>query len=60
MTWILILFAHVGPMAEGNSNALTSVPGFQNESACREAGRAAESMARGTVKLIAWRCVKDR
>jgi hypothetical protein len=58
--WILILFAHVGPLGSGNSNALTSVPGFQNEAACRAAGRAAETMARDTVKIITWRCVADR
>jgi hypothetical protein len=59
-TWILILFAHVGSLGNGNSNALTSVPGFQSEGACRAAGSASATMASGTVKIINFVCVKDR
>jgi hypothetical protein len=54
--WILIIFAHVGPMGEGNSNALTTAH-FRTESACISAGKAAAEMARGTVKEIDFRCV---
>jgi hypothetical protein len=53
--WILILFAHVGPMAEGNSNALSTAQ-FANERACIAAGEAAKQLARGTVKSISYAC----
>lgn len=55
--YILILFAHVGPMGQGNSNALTTAP-FSTEQACRAAGEAAKDLARNTVKAIDYRCVK--
>jgi hypothetical protein len=56
--WILILFAHVGPMGQGNSNALTTAQ-FSSQQACTEAGKAAKSMAAGTVKAIEFVCVKQ-
>ena len=59
-TWIMIVFAHVGAMCGGNSNALTSVPGFQTLSACQAAGKHAETLASGTCKSINFVCVKDR
>lgn len=55
--FILIIFAHVGAMGDGNSNALTTAP-FSSEQACKAAGEAAKSMAKGTVKSIDYRCVK--
>jgi hypothetical protein len=57
--WILILFAHVGPMGQGNSNALSSVPGFATMEECRAAGTAAKGMASGTVKEITFVCVRQ-
>lgn len=59
MTWILILMMHVGPMGSGNSNALTSIGGFQTEAACMNAGRKSESMASGTVKDIKFICARS-
>lgn len=59
ITWVLILFAHVGPMADGNSNALHSVPGFASAADCTQAGREAAAMARGTVKKIEFVCVRQ-
>jgi hypothetical protein len=56
--WILILFAHVGPMADGNSNALTTAQ-FTSKETCEAAGRAAHSLAVGTVKEIKFVCVKQ-
>ena len=59
--WILILFAHAGPMAEGNSNALSSSGVvFHSEQSCKLAGEAARAMANGTVKKISYVCVRDR
>ena len=54
--FILILFAHVGPMGDGNSNALT-VAEFTTQDRCMAAGKAAAGMAMGTVKNINWVCV---
>lgn len=57
ITWVLILFAHVGAMGNGNSNALTNVPGFTSLQQCRTAGDAAQHLADGTTKEIRYTCV---
>ena len=57
MFWVLILFAHVGPMGNGNSNALASVD-FQTEKLCEDAGKKAVKLANGTVKEIDFVCVR--
>jgi hypothetical protein len=54
--FILILFAHVGPAGDGNSNALTTAE-FIGEQACVAAGNRAKTMANGTVKRIEFVCV---
>lgn len=58
--WTLILFAHVGAMGTGNSNALTSVPGFATEQLCRSAGQQARGMAGGSVKSIEYVCARTQ
>ena len=60
MIWTLILFAHVGALGNGNSNALTSVTGFKTQQACVAAGKQAKAMANGSVKNIEFACVKDQ
>jgi hypothetical protein len=55
--WILILFAHVGPLADGNSNALTAAE-FTSKERCEAAGRAAQKLALNTVKKIEWTCAQ--
>lgn len=57
--WILILFAHAGPMSDGDSMAITSVPGFTSEQVCKVAGEKAKGMAFGTVKKIEYTCVRE-
>jgi hypothetical protein len=54
--FVLILFAHVGPLGNGNSNALT-VAEFTTEARCQAAGAAAKRLAGGSVKSIEWACV---
>lgn len=54
--WILIVMMHVGIMGDGNSNALTSVGGFETKAACEAAGTASVKMAQGTVKEIKYVC----
>lgn len=55
--YILILFAHVGPMGSGNSNAL-SMHEFSSQSACEAAGVAAKRLSDGSTKKIEFVCVK--
>ena len=57
MIYILILFAHVGVLGSGNSNALTTAE-FTSLETCRAAGEAAVKMAGGTVKNITYVCMK--
>jgi hypothetical protein len=54
--WILILFAHVGIMGSGNSNAITTAE-FTSQATCQAAGKAAANLAGGTVKQISFACV---
>lgn len=54
--FVLILFAHVGPMGQGNSNALT-VAEFTTAERCAAAGAAAKRLAQGSVKSIEWVCM---
>lgn len=53
----LILFAHVGAMCNGNSNALDHVHGFVNRQDCVEVGKAVAKLADGTCKEIKFVCV---
>lgn len=55
--YILILFAHVGAMGNGNSNAL-SVAEFSSHARCMAAGKAAEKLTSGSVKKIEYVCVQ--
>ena len=57
MIYVLILFAHVGMMGSGNSNALTTAE-FTSLETCRAAGESAAKMAGGTVKNITYVCAK--
>jgi hypothetical protein len=54
--FVLILFAHVGPMGQGNSNALT-VAEFTTAERCAAAGQAAKKLAQVSVKSIEWVCM---
>ena len=57
--WILILFAHAGPMSDKDSMALTSVRGFNSEQVCVVAGEQSKKMANLTTKVIKFTCVKE-
>lgn len=58
MTYILVLFMFAGFMSKGDSVALTSVPGFATEAACREAGRQSLALVDRTMKDARFVCVK--
>ena len=55
--YILILMMHVGPMGNGNSNALTTAE-FLSKESCEIAGKQVVKLASGTVKNIEFVCVK--
>jgi hypothetical protein len=55
--FILILFFHVGPMGDGNSNTTTNIPGFESEAECIAAGRKAGEITKGTTKTLEFTCV---
>lgn len=57
-TWILIVMIHVGVLGNGNSNAITNVPGFENKASCEEAGKKSLELTAGTVKETKFVCVK--
>jgi len=59
ITWVLIVFAHVGVLGKTDSNALTSVPGFTVLAECMQAGDATKTLSNGTVKDIKYVCVKQ-
>lgn len=56
--WVLIVFAHVGPLGNGNSNALTTAY-FSSAETCKLGGEAAKKLAMGSVKNIDYACVKQ-
>lgn len=59
MSWVLILFVHVGAMGDGNSNALTNVPGFATQAECEVAGKQSKKLTSGTVKSLEYVCVQQ-
>lgn len=59
-TWILILFVYAGPMADTDSVALASTPGFLNQAACERAGQKALQRFPTGVKDAKFVCVADR
>ena len=59
VTYALILFGHVGPMGNGNSNTLAVLPGFTTQAECEIAGKAARNLVKGSVKELEFVCVKQ-
>lgn len=58
MIWMLIVFAHAGPLSDTDSMALTSISGFSSERACVVAGKQAATLSQATTKVIRYTCVK--
>lgn len=56
--WILILFAHVGPLGQTDSNSLTTAI-YSSSAACERAGKAAKTLAVGTTKEIRYVCTQN-
>jgi hypothetical protein len=58
MEWVLIVFVYAGIMANTDSVALTNVPGFKSEAACKAAGDITHSLDDGTTKNVVYVCVE--
>lgn len=59
ITWVLIIWIHAGVLADGNSMALTSIPGFSSEAQCMQAGQKAVTLTARTVKNAQIVCVQQ-
>lgn len=59
VTYVLILFFHVGMMGDTDSNATTTVPGFINIQECQEAGNESKRLTSGSKKNTEFVCVKQ-
>lgn len=55
--WVLILFFHVGPMGNGNSNSSLIVSGFSTEQKCVAAGEKSSKLVLGTSKNLNYTCI---
>lgn len=57
MTWILVLYIYAGAMAQGDSVAITNVPGFVTQAKCEEAGNLAKPLVNGSSKVLRFVCL---
>lgn len=57
MTYILVLFFHVGILGDSDSNAVTNIPGFMSLESCQQAGTQAQVLTRGTKKETRFVCL---
>ncbi len=55
--WILIIFAHVGPLANTDSVSITTQE-MSSQQACIAASKAVQKLSYGTTKIIKTACVK--
>ena len=58
--WALIIFFHVGPMGDGDSNATTTVHGFETQALCNAAAKETDKLVYGTVKSVRSVCVRTK
>jgi hypothetical protein len=56
--YTLIIYIFAGMLANGDSVAITNVPGFQTQSACEAAGKQTQSFVKGSAKEHRYVCVK--
>lgn len=55
--WTLVLYIYAGVMARGDSVTLLSVPNFQTEQACKEAGDKSRPLVAGSFKELRFVCL---
>ena len=59
VTYILVLFLHVGIWGENDSNASTNIPGFTSLAECQEAGAESLKLTKDTKKETTFVCLKQ-
>lgn len=57
MTWILVVLFYAGAMSDGDSVAITSVPGFKTQQSCVVAGNSIKPVVAATYKEVKFVCV---
>ena len=57
MKWVLIIFFHVGPMGDGNSNATTTIE-FKSSVMCEAARPKLDVLVKNTYKQVRSVCVR--
>ena len=57
MIYILLVFAHVGMLGDGNSNSVTTQE-FSSKERCLKGKEAFERMSAGSTKVIKAECVE--
>lgn len=55
--WVLVFYVFANALSDGDSVALTNVPGFTSEQSCMVAGKTAISMVSG-YKTGVYKCLK--
>lgn len=58
--WALIIFFHVGPWGETDSNAGTVVHGFESQELCEAAARKLPQLVHNTKKEVRSVCVQTK
>lgn len=60
MNWILIIYIFAGPLANGDSVALTNISGFHDEQSCNQAGKTASKLTLHSSKEYRFVCVQGQ
>jgi len=59
MHYILIIFIYAGPLANGDSVAIESVPNFTTKASCVKAAEQLKTFTNGTAKVYKYACVEQ-
>lgn len=59
MSWTLVIYIYAGMLAQGDSVALTHIPGFKSEAVCQSAGNSAKPLVKGSAKEIRFVCIRQ-
>jgi len=57
--WVLIIYIYAGALAQGDSVAISSIPGFTSSATCEQAGKQTEKFVSGSMKEHRFQCVKQ-
>lgn len=60
MSYILVMYIYAGVLAQGDSVAITHIPGFTSIESCKQAGASAKSLVTGSAKEYRFICVEKR